>query len=87
MLGLRYYIGAMATNKNTRTLARSALGMFNDAVINPDHETAQALCPECGTVHSFSDQGLRWVGLGCQTVIFPTLDMVADQAEAVKARK
>lgn len=76
----------MATNKNSRAPARSRLGMFDDSVINPDHETADAFCPECGTVHGFSDQGLRWVGLGCKTVIFPTLDMVADQADRIKAR-
>jgi hypothetical protein len=76
----------MASNKTT-LVGRAAVGIFNDAVINPDHETAQALCPECGTVHSFSDQGLRWVGLGCKTVIFPTLDMVADQATRLKESK
>jgi len=66
----------MGNATNTRSLSRSAVGIFDDATIH-GLETVQVFCPECGKLHSFEDQGLRWVGLGCGTVHFPSLDEVA----------
>jgi len=69
----------MATQINNR----SGLGMFDDGRIH-GLETVTINCPACNAYHQFEDQGLRWVGLDCLTVHFPTLDQVADQAASLR---
>lgn len=50
--------------------------MFDDGKLH-GLETVQVLCQSCNKIHSFEDQGLRWVGHLCMTVHFPTIDEIA----------